>query len=1380
MYDINNVSLFSRAHLSGEKNHRVSGTVCNGELTHLTENLLSVNNSNVELYREQISDGILARFNLWQWFFSTSHDQGNEENNSIEERTELHTILTEGENLRRLADLSHASEAEETLPHGWKGSILQRCLVGLGLMGAAGYAGHKFYNARTYPESMQNTMSPSNSLLANNTAGGSHSGNLSDSLVHQVNPIKRTRHSKRHLPIETPSTSQPLDRPDEVIIEPVKKCYEYVGMGRLVGKKEVPCAKVLKNRLTLNNNRSEQPPYPYVYTTEQSQRCKTQTQEKKCQKTHQSFHKKHPDRKLNNLILNVGKTPCFCPPPLGDNVNLIEPQFRKKIAPPSVRKMPTIKPPLNTSGVTSSSGTEKYALTSLTEKTVSPLQQLFIPSPEKRYIISPELGKERFQINTGSSEELNVNGEDVKIEKMYDFSCIDERNNLSWADIIRQVGKTLGSPVQSLAEESQIIHHHNSLRKGCPSEYESLHLQEITGKVDAILSQVMMLLPRANPIIVLQQIVGPALEIYADELDGKPIDQQKIYDINQQVLFLSRQEIQTLSPEEKIGLYPEFPAINIKKRFNVINGEVTVKVGDESLPLKKDANNFPCIDVNGVSRNIHFNNKNNIWEVNSEGGLRASSRISILKIDTYRSEMKYDIRKDLTITNNEEIVDNGSKKKFILINGVEIEVVDGIESGSYLPAKSLISGDIIKKGRGDFYFEAESSPLDLEVAQLLSLHVNEFIGGGDKTSIQSDLLSYDENNKRYIKHKNVYHPLEDGRDVYIQLIDGRLAIITKRKGRLCLSKLIEQNLPDLLPITDDIFITSDLKMKLEQDGVVLTDVDTKILNGLNYNHDAGKAYLGVDGKAYKAIYSEFSPWILIDNKRTGHPQIPVYLYDDVLIRGRDDFIDDIPASSSCRLKRSPTDSHACITIFSAEAEKLLSSLKHEIIHTALTPVEGLPEFYIDLHTKKTYMKFKDHFFLSEYNENKSKTQFKNGVVKIKQVIGWKVLKKMRTAGKLTYHHEGGIRFVKTIGEELARITVLNEQDSKKIAGKHQNIKVKLMETLKEIRTAEALNKIPSFREYRNTIVSQRDVQDAIGKVFFKGRKNWAKNELSMIGDDMDFRLKLSARRISLAKEHALKVLSSAKKELDSYTLNTRVYLRAVLGTTNDKLVADFARLLSLRLEKVKKALDVSKIVLCHSNVVYEKTAPESDPLRDADLPGDNWGEVHWKPNFDEVALKRNAMALTYAKGDDIYINVDREGGIDPTSTTEYLRQSYSIEPFLTLIHEASHKNNLAKDIMYISIENNDYIPILDAIDEMADSFLKMEFHNPELVSPLLSDYFRTAAPYKHLDQKELFKGKNLHAMFKYDPGFRASFMLNIPDFLAKLASDIHLNKFVRT
>jgi len=1347
MPNINNEIYSYSACISKAEVYEISDTENKKEAKPLAEALISVRNSDDGLNK----NGGVARITAYlhqpcQWLRTTSGGHIFEVNGSDKAETELQVILAEGENLRRQVDLLRAPETEVDVSHGGRANILKSLLIGIGLIGTSGYAGYRFCSTTRHTGSQQSTSPPSYFSPDVVKTGGSHGETLfhsyrNKSLYHD-GPANRTRPRRGAQSKDASSVPVKTGHSDVKKIEPGKKCYEYYGKGRLTGKKPVSCADEVKASIR------ESEPLPYIYTRHQPRECKTQKLEQKCQKAHQNYHKKHNGKKLERLELNVGKTPCLCPPPVGEHVRLVSPHIKRVGAVSSqgnkpAGKVPVIALPLSTA----ISGTGKNRLTPSTEMPAS-------------------------EVASWNTED------DVKIEKMYDFSCVDARESMSWADILRQVGETLKSPVESLARESQIVHYHNTLEMGCPGQNESRHLQKYTGKVDAILSGVLQFIPEANPVMVLQTIVGPVLEMYADELDGKPFNPEKLNVVNQQIIFLSRHEIKTLSPKEKMQLFSDHTETKLIKKFDTINGEVAVKIGEKKHLLHNDLYDFPYIEQNGVICYIHFNSKDKIWMFNGDYDLRASSALSSLKIETYKSNFSYNNAKDVIITSDEEIVDTKSNKKYILINGTEVQVINGIEKESFFPANGVGSGDLIKKDAGEYYFETGSAPVDDEVAEILNMDVVEFISGGDKTSIKSDLLSYDINKLRYLKYRNLYHPLMGG-DVYIECIDGSLAMITKKAGRLSVNGFLKQNLHGTEFLDGGLFITRDLKIRIEQDGEVLINNDFQTRDGIKSCINYEGNYLQINGKAYKATDSKYSQWILIKHKKEGEPDIPVFLYDDVLLEGRDDFIDDTPSSGNCRARRNPGNSGICKTSLSSETVKILKSLRPEVVSTELTPANDFPGLYVDRKNKKLYLKMKGGYFMCKYVASDINGKFQNGVLKLQKKVGYGVLSKTKTVAKLTYHDQGGVRRVKTIDEEIERIAKINLRDVKKITHGRHNRQAELSETLKKIRSMDKLNPPPAFRMYVNTDKSKPNIKEAIGRAFFSGNKNWSQTELSKVGDEGDFRLRLSAKRLKLSKNHAIKVLNSAKHELNNLTVNTVIYLKSVLGTTNDKLIADFARLLSSRLDKTHSALERSKLILCFSDVSYDQPIAEYDPVRDADFPGGEWEEVHWKPNYDEHGLKRMAMAFTYAKGDEIYVNIDRLGGIDPTSSTNYLRKPYSIEPFLTLIHEASHKNDLAKDLMYIPIENNEYIPVLDAMDELADSFSKMEFHNPELLRPLLSDYFRTAKPYRNISQNDLFESKNLSFIFRYDPGFRASILLNTPDFLAKLASDIDMNKFVK-
>ncbi|WP_241097900.1 hypothetical protein [Erwinia amylovora] len=214
------------------------------------------------------------------------------------------------------------------------------------------------------------------------------------------------------------------------------------------------------------------------------------------------------------------------------------------------------------SGALSSSATEQqtnnstipFSMTAASHSSGGASRPVIKPFDKRRFFIAPNVNNNGAGDSSPPTAKPSENTH-VKIEKLYDFSCIDKRKVLSWVDVIRLVGVTLGSPLKALAEESQVIHHQNTLHLGCPPDENSQYLADIAGQVDTVLTQVLTMLPSSSPLSVLQLMIAPALEVFANQLDGKQVDWQKITDINKQILLMSRQTIPTLAPDELMMLY---------------------------------------------------------------------------------------------------------------------------------------------------------------------------------------------------------------------------------------------------------------------------------------------------------------------------------------------------------------------------------------------------------------------------------------------------------------------------------------------------------------------------------------------------------------------------------------------------------------------------------------------------------------------------------------------------------------------------------------------------------------------------------------------------------------------------------------------------------
>ncbi|CCG87834.1 ADP-ribosyltransferase [Erwinia piriflorinigrans] len=140
--------------------------------------------------------------------------------------------------------------------------------------------------------------------------------------------------------------------------------------------------------------------------------------------------------------------------------------------------------------------------------------------------------------------------DDVKIV-MKDFSCIKERETLTAVDIFRKIGSTLLSPVEELARESQVINYLNNIGH-CPNEEEMKFLSEITSKVDQVINAVISLIPGAMSVVIIKRVGGNLFKMFADNMEGKPVDFYNAYALNDQVLMMAKM-IADFSPKDENG-----------------------------------------------------------------------------------------------------------------------------------------------------------------------------------------------------------------------------------------------------------------------------------------------------------------------------------------------------------------------------------------------------------------------------------------------------------------------------------------------------------------------------------------------------------------------------------------------------------------------------------------------------------------------------------------------------------------------------------------------------------------------------------------------------------------------------------------------------------
>ena len=200
--------------------------------------------------------------------------------------------------------------------------------------------------------------------------------------------------------------------------------------------------------------------------------------------------------------------------------------------------------------------------------------------------------------------------DDVVIREK-DFSCFTQRENLSLAQILRQVGQTLTNPVTKLAEESQVIHFYNRFHE-CPAEEDIKKLTAITLMVDKVTSAVVALIPGANNILVLQTVGGALFQFFADALEGKSSDSDLADEVNSQIIFMAKAIVETApkGPDGKVN--PE--KIKLPENISWKNDRFSVPFKGAISEISHDGEGF-LLKVNGRKHRAFYSREKNTWEI---------------------------------------------------------------------------------------------------------------------------------------------------------------------------------------------------------------------------------------------------------------------------------------------------------------------------------------------------------------------------------------------------------------------------------------------------------------------------------------------------------------------------------------------------------------------------------------------------------------------------------------------------------------------------------------------------------------------------------------------------------------------------------------------
>ncbi|CAO96218.1 hypothetical protein [Erwinia tasmaniensis] len=1012
--------------------------------------------------------------------------------------------------------------------------------------------------------------------------------------------------------------------------------------------------------------------------------------------------------------------------------------------------------------------------------------------------------------------------DEVKIEKLFDFSCIDERENISWADIVRQVGKTLASPVRTLGDESLIIYYHNALGKGCPTNQTTERVDKINGKIDSLTTQILTLLPGSQVIAVAQLIVAPALQVLADDLSGKPINLQNIAGVNQQLMFMIRQTIPTLSGSEMVSLYENSGKQKGKngiaigepvRRFILKDKKLAVEIKGKAYSYHRRKTGESYINDGDTTRVIAYNKSSFQWEfISKEKELIYSSYNTNYSKDFGIPINKFIKNRDVLLQADNENTDiisfnrrAGKLSEYVLIRGYlvpveQYDIFDSTISVAISPKKKERS--ILLSTEYGWVFEEESTQVDENLDVLLGSNGNGKTITHDRlfSNIMTDGFSYDHEGNFYLKYKQKYYEVHQPFSDIYNLVNRPESLFVKENG---IFKL--RNSPDVIfgyrnlsvgfPTLDPV---SERPLSIEEEAYdfLCTHGERanappvrKIGPGV-YVDKKGKMLFTVNNKYFSvSSYSRGNIFIRNAIDPSSENNIGLFLSRDIYLRERG-AVKENPLNyielEHCDLKRSPEISTSCTPLVITDSLDAL--LKHNIelghvskktiLNTRLVQYK-MPEFpglFVNPEKNKYYYLYNGHFFRAEIISSDSKSNAVNRAM-LRIFTKGDVFRKKNDITTIIFDEKNGRIELKNQIDFLAeRLGMRKGAISNYLSNRIYN-SITGLDTIRNIVDQVLMSKrfiIANPREKYSPFIDSEDVKDLIGRHFYSSRIMYSKNtvelsELTKLTDSHPLYLRGAKLNVENAVNHLNReVIPSVIKELSSFSQNCENYLRIVMNTDNVEFLRSFALTLKNYLIRTQSALKLNKIHL--ASLVKE-------PLTDHMLPGDEI--VHHRPILTEE--ERNFGTLAFAlldRSGKIFINADKLYFVDPTHPDQTMRQVPVLSLSSTLLHEASHVGMMTSDIVYFPLEDGDFIPVLDAKDDMIEKIRTGKVVEKSDFKELNKQYLSRISLYRgHMDH--FMKPENLAYLASHDPGYLGHLLLNTADGIALLTRDIYQNRLVK-
>ncbi|UVD97572.1 hypothetical protein [Pectobacterium parvum] len=215
--------------------------------------------------------------------------------------------------------------------------------------------------------------------------------------------------------------------------------------------------------------------------------------------------------------------------------------------------------------------------------------------------------------------------DDVKIEKI-DYTCLEERKNMTLGDILRKIGNTLSNPVSELSQEIQVIYYYEKFGR-CASKEKIENLKKATLFADKVISSILSLIPGSNHIVLLQNIGSPLLRLIADDLENKEHNPEDIQNLIGQSAFMAKIIVDS-SPKNSNGIVIE-NEISPPENFIFIKNKPYIKIENKEYAILYNGKGY-VIEKNNIEQEVIYSTKEKKWQYSRKGKAWELERKKIL------------------------------------------------------------------------------------------------------------------------------------------------------------------------------------------------------------------------------------------------------------------------------------------------------------------------------------------------------------------------------------------------------------------------------------------------------------------------------------------------------------------------------------------------------------------------------------------------------------------------------------------------------------------------------------------------------------------------------------------------------------------------------